>query len=271
MGALDDHKSLAQFSIPGTHNSGALHEPFHGTSQCQHLTISEQLAAGVRYLDIRCRHVDDAFAIYHGPISQNITFADVLDVCTKFLAGNPSECIIMSIKEESVPSHNTRTFEDTFNSYVENDLQGWLLGAEVPILRGAKGKIVLIRQFPTRNLPKGLDATKWPVNSTFTIDGPAKLRVQDNYIVQNNPGKLAAIQNFYGEAASASSDTLYLNFTSGYRRGSLGFPDIRIVSEYINPAISQYFSANRRGRFGVSVMDFVDEALCALIIATNHA
>jgi len=271
MGALDDHKSLSQFSIPGAHNSGALHEPFHGTSQCQHLAVSEQLAAGVRYLDVRCRHVDDAFAIHHGPISQKITFADVIDICTKFLAGNPSECIVMSVKEESVPSHNTRTFEETFNSYVENDPQRWLLGADVPILKDAQGKIVLLRQFPTRKLPKGLDATSWPVNSTFTIDGPAKLRVQDNYIVPDNLGKLTAIQSFYSEAASAIGDILYLNFTSGYRRGALGIPDIRIVSEYINPAVSQYFSANRRGRFGISVTDFVNEALCALIVATNHA
>lgn len=177
----------------------------------------------------------------------------------------------MSVKEESVPSHNTRTFEETFNSYVKKDPQRWMLRAEVPILKDAKGKIVLLRQFRTRNLPMGLDATSWPVNSAFTIDGPARLRVQDNYIVTDNPGKLAAIQSFYSEAASASGDILYLNFTSGYRRGSLGIPDIRIVSEYINPAVSQYFNANRSGRFGISVMDFVDEALCALIIATNHA
>src|SRR5271170_2256428 len=214
MGALDDHKSLSRFSIPGTHNSGALHEPFRGTSQCQHLTIAEQLAAGVRYLDVRCRHVGDAFAIHHGPIFQKTTFADVIDICTRFLGEYPSECIVMSVKEESVPSHNTRTFEDTFSSYVANDPQRWMLGAEIPILKDAKGNIVLLRQFPTRTLPKGLDATSWPVNSTFTIDSPAKLRVQDNYIVPDNPGKLAAIQSFYSEAASATGDILYLNFTS---------------------------------------------------------
>src|ERR1700739_4523221 len=140
MGALNGRKSLSQFSIPGTHNSGAMHEPFRGTSQCQYLTISEQLVAGVRYLDIRCRHVGNAFAIYHGPISQEITFAAVVDVCTQFLRDNSTECIVMSVKEESVPLDNTRTFEETFNSYVENDPQRWMLGAEVPILDDAKGK-----------------------------------------------------------------------------------------------------------------------------------
>lgn len=271
MGALDGSKALSQFSIPGTHNSGALYEPLHGTSQCQHLTVSEQLAAGVRYLDIRCRHVDNAFAVYHGPFSQMMTFADVISVCTQFLLDNPTECIVMSVKEESTPSHDTRSFEATFGSYVEKDSERWNLGAEVPTLNDARGKLVLLRQFPANKLPKGIDATDWPVNATFTINGPAKLRVQDLYIVPDNLAKVNAIQSHYSDAASATDDVLYLNFTSGYRRGSLGIPDIRIVSNYINPSVSQYLTANRRGRFGISIMDFADEAICALIIATNHA
>ena len=134
MGSLDGRKSLSQLSIPGTHNTGALYEPFYGTSKCQDLTIPDQLAIGVRYLDIRCRHVDNAFAIYHGPISQHLTFAGVVTDCINFLADNPTECVVMSVNEESTPSRNTRTFEETFASYVAEHPQRWELGTTIPTL-----------------------------------------------------------------------------------------------------------------------------------------
>jgi 1-phosphatidylinositol phosphodiesterase len=271
MRALDGRKSLSQLSIPGTHNTGALYEPFYGTSRCQDLTIADQLAIGVRYLDIRCRHVDNAFAIYHGPISQHLTFAGVVTTCTDFLADNPTECVVMSVNEESTPSRNTRTFEETFAAYVAEHPRRWELGTAIPKLDEAKGKIVLLRRFRSDSYLKGIDASRWPVNATFTIAGPAHLRIQDQYIVPDNHAKLAAIRSLYDEARPANDETLYLNYTSGYRRGLLGFPDIRVVSDFINQAVSQYFSESSRGRFGITVMDFVDQAICALIIATNNA
>src|SRR5688500_16988143 len=56
MGSLPDATNVAQLSIPGTHDSGARTEPVGGTAKCQNLSIADQLTAGVRYLDIRCRH-----------------------------------------------------------------------------------------------------------------------------------------------------------------------------------------------------------------------
>src|SRR5687767_7668450 len=69
---LDGNLPLSQFSIPGTHDSGALVEPVSGTAKCQNLSIADQLNAGVRFLDIRCRHINDAFAIHHGAVYQNM-------------------------------------------------------------------------------------------------------------------------------------------------------------------------------------------------------
>ena len=60
---LPDSISLASLNIPGTHNSGALHEPFPRTAKCQQLSIIDQLKIGVRFLDIRCRHVKHRFSI----------------------------------------------------------------------------------------------------------------------------------------------------------------------------------------------------------------
>src|SRR5262245_33535864 len=100
MAPLPDASTLAQLSIPGTHASAALYEPITGTAKCQRLTLAEQLAIGVRYFDIRCRDIADAFAIYHGPQDEMQTFDDVLATIFAFLDAHPSEAVMMSIKEE---------------------------------------------------------------------------------------------------------------------------------------------------------------------------
>lgn len=270
MAALDSSKSLAQFSIPGTHDSGARYELFPGTTKCQTLTIAEQLAIGVRYLDIRCRHIKNAFDIHHGPVFQHMTFDDVLAACLSFLKNNPTECIIMSVKEEYLPSNNTRSFEQTFDAYVAKMPDKWYLTGTVPALGQARGKIVLLRRFDAKSLPQGIDATNWPDDAAFTINnGSAKLKIQDEYIVRDDNEKWTAIQKLYAEASSTNGDYLYVNFTSGYRPNLLRIPNIPAVSDVIDPGLTKYFSGKRKGRFGITVMDFTDAGQCARIIATN--
>ncbi len=104
---LDGKRRLSELSIPGTHNAGATLEPIPGTACCQSLSIAEQLAAGVRFLDIRCRHLNDSFSIYHGIADQKLTFAI-------YTAKNPAL---------------------------------WSLGEDIPTLAAARGRIVLFRRF----------------------------------------------------------------------------------------------------------------------------
>jgi len=270
MGAIDGNKSLTQLSIPGTHDSGARYEPVSGTAKCQNLTIAEQLAAGVRYLDIRCRHIDDTFAIHHGLVFQHIYFDDVLNDCIGFLNSNPSECIIMCIKEEHTPSNNTRSFEQTFDSYVAQNPDKWCLTATIPTLGQARGKIVLLRRFNAVTIPKGIDATSWADNTVFTIDnGFAKLKIQDKYVVPDNNAKWTLIQNLYTEAKSQNFDRLYINFSSGYKMLYGILPSITTVSNFMNPKLVTYFTSSTSGRYGITAMDFADTSKCSLIINTN--
>jgi 1-phosphatidylinositol phosphodiesterase len=139
MGMLPDQTSISGISIPGTHDSGATKEPISGTAKCQDLSIADQLNAGVRYLDIRCRHIDNGFAIHHGAIYQNLNFNDVITACLNFLNSHPTETIIMSVKEEHTPSNNTRTFEQTFDSYVQQNASKWALENNVPTLGSIRG------------------------------------------------------------------------------------------------------------------------------------
>lgn len=267
---LPGSTNLTQLSIPGTHDSGARFEPIGGTAKCQDLTISEQLNAGTRFLDIRCRHIDDAFAIHHGSIYQNMNFTDVLNMCYDFLDAHPSETIVMSVKEEYNSSNTTRSFEATFDSYIQLNPSKWYMQASVPDLGDVRGKIVLLRRFGASTTPKGIDATSWADNTTFSISNAnASLRVQDQYQVPDNNTKWTNITNLFNESATNSNSTLYINFSSGYKPLIFGIPSITTVSNNINPKLETYFTTNTGGRFGIIPMDFANANRNKLIIDTN--
>src|SRR5262249_22917605 len=138
---------LSDLTIPGTHDSGALHEPIANVAKCQTLTIAEQLDAGVRYLDIRLRNFQDQFLVYHGPIDQDLTFEDELATLFEFLDAHPHETVIASVKQENDPYGATLTFEQLFDRYVAQAPQRWYLGATLPMLGDVRGKLVLLRRF----------------------------------------------------------------------------------------------------------------------------
>lgn len=269
MTGLADNTNIAAISIPGTHDSGARVEPVSGTAKCQDLSIADQLEAGIRYLDIRCRHIDNAFAIHHGAIYQNLNFDDVLTACKTFLTNHPKEVIVMSVKEEYDPSNNTRTFEQTFDTYVSK-YGNISLSATVPDLGNVRGKIVLLRRFSATTTPKGIDATSWADNTTFTINnGNASLKIQDNYIVNDNSSKWSNVTAMWSESSTTTNSTLYINYTSGYKPLIFGIPSITSVSGTINSQIDTYFSAHTSGRFGIVPMDFANASRSTAILHTN--
>lgn len=269
MTGLSDNQSLAKLSIPGTHDSGARHEPLSGTAKTQTLSIREQLDAGVRFLDVRCRHIDNAFAIHHGAIYQQLNFDDVLNATISFLNANPKECVVMSVKEEHTPSNNNRSFEETFNTYVQKNPSKWYLGETIPTLGTARGKIILVRRFGASNV-KGIDVTNWADKATFSINnGKASLRVQDQYEVKNNDNKWNAITGLLSEAKSGSDAVMYLNFSSGYAPMIFGIPNITKVSDDMNSRLNNYFTTGTQGRFGIVIMDFANADRAGKIISTN--
>ncbi|MEJ5104814.1 phosphatidylinositol-specific phospholipase C [Chryseobacterium sp. MYb328] len=272
MAGLQDNISISKISIPGTHDSGArIDAPVvTGTAKTQNLSIAEQLNAGVRFLDIRCRHIDNSFTIHHGAIYQNLNFDDVLNACYAFLASHPSETIIMSVKEEHDASNTTRSFESTFDSYIQKNPSKWDLGTTIPTLGEVRGKIKLLRRFSS-GASKGINATSWADNTTFEINNPgAQLKIQDYYKVSNNDDKWNGISNLFNEAkSSSSSNRLFINFTSGYKPGIFGIPSIPTVSNAINPKLKTFFQSNTKGSYGIMPVDFVNTELAELIVKTN--
>ena len=97
---VPDDRKINSLSLPGTHETCA---QYGGPAcACQDLTLMEQLQAGVRIFDIRCRHVNDVFMIHHGIIYQHLSFGTgVRDVMIEFLKEHPREFIYMMDSSDS--------------------------------------------------------------------------------------------------------------------------------------------------------------------------
>lgn len=266
MSGIDARTRLSQISIPGTHDSVARKESWPGTAKCQNLGIAEQLGIGIRYFDARCRHVRDGFPMYHGQVDQGLSFGEMLESIYAFLAANPSECVMMAVKEEHTPEDNHRSFEATFDSFVAAHPDRWWLRTKVPTLGEARGKIVLVRRF-SATTAKGIDATKWPDNSAFTINN---LAVEDHYRVEKNDIKWTQITTALDAAAADTNiAVLHIIHASGYRSGTFGIPSIPNVSDFIIPRLQTRFATAKRGHYGCVLMDFADAGRSQSIYQTN--
>lgn len=276
MRPLDGEKRLSEFTIPGTHDSGALHEavgpfgPITGTAQCQVMPIPSQLTIGVRFLDIRCVIHNGGFEIYHGGVDQQVAFDSVLGDCVSFLKSHKGETIIMSVKKEH-EKDDSKTFEAVFDSYISRNTNVWLLKDTLPTLNESRGKIVLFRRFDASKLPKGIAAAPgdWKDSQSFQIKGPVEIHVQDKYALDKKTEKWPAVQAMLQEAFDGKPDVLYLNFTSAYVKKTFSIPDIREAENAVTPSLSTYFENAPPGRYGVIILDFANSSKCAKIIAAN--
>jgi 1-phosphatidylinositol phosphodiesterase len=267
MAKIADATSLARLSIPGTHDTCALHGG--DAAETQKRRLPEQLEGGIRFLDIRCHHKNDRFQIHHGVVNQKINFGEVLELCLAFLNGHDREALVMSIKEEHKPENNTRTFEQTFAWYLKefNCADRWYLSDTVPTLGAVRGKIVLFRRFPSEKV-SGLKAQPWPDDQTFMIENAATMKVQDQWKVAdlgNRKDKWEAVLKLLDEARASGNSWLYVNFGSG--AGAFSYP--YSTANYVNPRLTNYFAAQATGRFGCVLMDFETFELNRLIVGTN--
>ena len=283
MASLGDDRLLSELSIPGTHDSGAYYEPFTGVAKCQALSIADQLAAGVRYFDLRCRNVGDQFLIYHGGrvehivlqpiggVDQNQTYDELLATMYAFLDAHPTETVIASVKEEATPANPTLPFDARFAAYLAKDPARWYTATTIPRLGDARGRLVLLRRFPTTSPPLGIDASQWADNTTFTVTNTASLRIEDAYVVTDNNAKWSAVTSLLAEARTpADPGTLFLTYTSGYQL-MMGLPNIPSVADDLDARIDAVLAdpANAQAHLGVLVMDFVTAARAKAIAATN--
>ena len=288
MSLVDGSKKLSELSIPGTHDSGAKNpDSEKGRLTTQTRTIAEQLDDGIRFLDIRVGYTNNAFALYHEDVSLGLTFQDVLDTCNTFLTNHSRETIIMSLKkeDEAPVSDNTRdvTFQDRFEKYVTDSPTGLFFRRnDIPTLSRVRGNIVLFRRFAvvarTGAPRQGINAFDgYPNDATGTINGPPKLRIQDQFAqsglnIRTRAQKWAAIAELLNEAAApGNTDVLYVNFASAAGTVHSDFDNDNpiAVARDINPDLETYFRDHDRGRFGIVVTDFETADRNKLIVKTN--
>ncbi|PNY25091.1 1-phosphatidylinositol phosphodiesterase [Tolypocladium capitatum] len=280
MGRLPDAASLTALSIPGTHDTMTygVRGPDVQTLQCQNWNLSTQMEAGLRYFDIRARLRDDELHIYHGSGYTGFNLADVLYDMFDFLDENPSEAIVMRLKEEGKPigHDNTLTFEEAFNQYLlsmpraDYRLAVYNASAPIPTLGALRSKIFLLQNFPAARGPYGL---QW--------DGP-QMALEDDWIVPDIyhlADKWTAIRTALERAAKAPlSDTslLYLAHVSA----SVGVLPIVAAAGPRNRSVTgmndmtgqwllDFVASATAARAGIVIFDFPGQRAIEAVLAWN--
>ncbi len=268
MQAVPDSILISSINMPGSHDAGARYNGKHEKAQCQKLSISKQLKMGVRALDIRCRHQANAFKIYHRSVDQQINFEDVLSACEAFLKENPSECIIMSVKEEYVSEGCTQSFAETFQNYIQENPQLWFMENSFPRLGEVRGKIVVLQRFKSKGTMGIMAEHGWKDNAAFPIHQDLDLHIQDAYEVQTPLEKWQYLQAYLLKATQADNTSFYLHFASGYMPLE-NDTDIESVAAFVNGQLLQFFSEHQVEHMGIIMMDFVNKSLTKSLINTN--
>ncbi|KAJ3730528.1 PLC-like phosphodiesterase [Lentinula raphanica] len=272
MATLDDSKSIAQYTIPGTHDSAAGTKLAKigdrwGGAQTQTLDIFHQLLNGIRFIDVRLNFNFGSLYCYHG-ILLLIPFSTVLAQTYNFLQLHPSETVIMSVKREGDGS-DTALWAEVANSIQMGSSFWWNYSTEsggpgytgLPSLRETRGKIILLRrsEYP---FPFGIPVTVWPNNNPHAIvDLPnnssgiaERIEFQDQYVADPNKPltedldtKKTVFNNFLQYQFTINrtgllGHDLMFNFTSaasrsfntGYTPGQIATGDGNVgVNEYV--------------------------------------
>lgn len=265
MQALDNEAKLNSITIPGTHDSGALHSIAEISGKCQTLSIEEQLKIGVRFFDIRLQLVDNELKVVHSFVDQMTDFEDILADMSAFIQNHKSEFLIVSIKEDASAKRSDKAFADVLEEMLLSSSEISRANALPETVGDARGSIHVVARY--RNASIGLPCyVGWKDDTTFEL---GDIYIQDNYQVSDADEKIADIRRTY-RVALEGNHALVLNYTSCYLSSCFppiyaGLPAHDINKDIKNALEGEY--AN--GALGVLVCDFITEELADVIIRRN--
>jgi 1-phosphatidylinositol phosphodiesterase len=313
MKELKDETPLSALSIPGTHNSPTYYKALPSV-RCQAVSPKSQLENGIRFFDIRVQPQSptdlskDGLILVHGvfPISLTGTkyLRDLTNPTLDFLARNPSETLIMSLKREGAGNATDQQLSQILHKHYATDSAKWFTEPRIPTLGEARGKIVLLRRFrldeSLQDLHDGrgwcLNAENWAYNTPNDAHGD--VCVQDFCEVLEAPKIAQKIEFSQAHLAAAGScvaplpgvntdavnpvppGPLYLNFLSASNFWRMGCWPERIAAR-LNPAVTGYLCTKHHldgdgdgdGGTGIVVCDWVglngDWDLVRCIIGMN--
>lgn len=248
MAAIPDELPLSEVTMPGTHNTIARYGGVY--AECQSWTLSSQLRAGVRFLDMRVRHINGNLTLHHGVSYQWGHFGQVLEGVSEFLQEYPSETVLMRLKEEFSETNNIYSaVVDFIHRYAHWDLL-WH-SRLVPTMGEARGKLIILQNFDGPDL--GMRYSSMDIADDWQV--PTLLQVED---------KWRSVYNHLEAAPAGNKGQIFLTFSSG--AGVFANPSA--VAQRINPQLYDYLSAksNQNLRFGIICMDFPASPLIQMII-----
>lgn len=284
MAAIPDHVNVSSLSIPGTHDTMTYGMPDNIWLQCQNNNLSTQLQAGLRYFDIRGRLVNDTIGIYHSIGYTGFTFTDVVHDMFEFLEENPSETIIMRLKEEGKPvgeaRESNKTFEEVFNGFrftnpdTAAGFEKHLFQPEspteadfLPTLGAVRGKILLLENFPAEHGPYGIlwDSPLMQLEDLWII--PSADHLEEKWraieaalnLARESPDDNSALHVSH---LSASVGVLPIEAAAG--------PRTRKEIQGMNSRTGDWLEKEAQGRMGVVIVDFPGEKLVDAVIRRNE-
>lgn len=96
MSYIKDDVLVKNTVMPGSHDAGTAGMMW--MAETQNRTISEQLASGSRYFDLRAWKKGDEYFVFHGPI-KGMRFEPIIDEIASFLTVHPSEFVVIDMQK----------------------------------------------------------------------------------------------------------------------------------------------------------------------------
>lgn len=289
MSVIDDSTPISHLAIPGTHDSAAEKIYFSGIARCQYLTVLQQLEAGFRFIDLRLAVKKGKLIAVHGKTKCfdikdgkpcDLTFESILKDLYSFLKANPTETVIISIKNEGRTDDGV--FADIlYSQYINVGSRYWYLGNKIPKLGDVRGRAVLLRRFSVSSadfddtncglnmngklwgvMKKGEGYKKFPMEHMSNTTEPCTTVVlQDNFTEDTYEKWYSSVKPLIDRGRKKGETVL--NFLS--TTGKL-FPVLN--AKEMNKLFMSYISCNF-SHGGITVFDFGDAEIAEKVYRQN--
>jgi hypothetical protein len=256
---LNDNRSVASLSMPGTHDSATYsYQGLKPYVVCQTVSVTLQLNMGVRFLDLRVGYVDGELWMYHGGTRMPETFDEIKVQIESFLSSNGREFVICSVKCDHGDSGAAANafLERTLHS---DDHNFWLFSESTPTIREARGKAFVLSRFKSDLLPT--ETISWPDNTTEYVGDD--FTVSDNYEGGTLSSRAEVALNYLRNYCGNATYHTYYNFA--FLNATAKLVDFhhhtpKTFAQYVNPRVYEYIRKDIVADWsGIVIMDFFSE------------
>lgn len=220
--------TLAEITIPGTHDAGAdRHSAQVGWPEWHYVVGQDfhfinQMRLGVRWFDIRLEYDDGNLNLHHAKYDLKKQFHDILDWSIGYLNKWPSEVIILMVKQENSNVSDEEFGAAVYEKIKNHGLEYFYLEDNVPKLEDARGKVYIVRRFVNHTKNDFGIYFNWPNNTTDSHQafGGIDLYAQDHYSLHSvsTDTKFNEVENYVEKAHNGHNpNTFFINFVSGER------------------------------------------------------